>query len=197
MTLVLASASPSRRAMLEAAGLDCVIDPPAVDEDSIKQAMRADGAGPVDVAEALAEMKAKQVSRRHPNAMVVGADQMLECGTVWFDKPVDRDHARGHLQALRGKSHRLIASVVVVQNEARQWHFNGSVTLTMRPFSDAFLDDYLDRAGDRVLTSVGAYQLEGIGAQLFNKVDGDYFTVLGLPLLPLLDYLRTRGILPA
>lgn len=197
MTLVLASASPSRRAMLEAAGLDCVIDPPAVDEDSIKQAMRADGAGPADVAEALAEMKAKQVSRRHPNAMVVGADQMLECGTVWFDKPVDRDHARGHLQALRAKSHRLIASVVVVQNEARQWHFNGSVTLTMRPFSDAFLDDYLDRAGDRVLTSVGAYQLEGIGAQLFNKVDGDYFTVLGLPLLPLLDYLRTRGVLTA
>lgn len=197
MTLVLASASPSRRAMLEAAGLDCVIDPPAVDEDSIKQAMRADGAGPADVAEALAEMKAKQVSRRHPNAMVVGADQMLECGTVWFDKPVDRDHARGHLQALRGKSHRLIASVVVVQNEARQWHFNGSVTLTMRPFSDGFLDDYLDRAGDRVLTSVGAYQLEGIGAQLFNKIDGDYFTVLGLPLLPLLDYLRTRGILTA
>ena len=197
MNLVLASASPSRRAMLEAAGLDCVIDPPAVDEDSIKQAMRADGAGPADVAEALAEMKAKQVSRRHPNAMVVGADQMLECGAVWFDKPVDRDHARGHLQALRGKSHRLIASVVVVQNEARQWHFNGSVTLTMRPFSDGFLDDYLDRAGDRVLTSVGAYQLEGIGAQLFNKVDGDYFTVLGLPLLPLLDYLRTRGVLTA
>lgn len=197
MNLVLASASPSRRAMLEAAGLDCVIDPPAVDEDSIKQAMRADGAGPADVAEALAEMKAKQVSRRHPNAMVVGADQMLECGTVWFDKPVDRDHARGHLQALRGKSHRLIASVVVVQNEARQWHFNGSVTLTMRPFSDGFLDDYLDRAGDRVLTSVGAYQLEGLGAQLFNKVDGDYFTVLGLPLLPLLDYLRTRGVLTA
>jgi len=197
VTLVLASASPSRRAMLQAAGLDCVIDPPAVDEDSIKQAMRADGAGPADVAEALAEMKAKQVSRRHPNAMVVGADQMLECGTVWFDKPVDRDHARGHLQALRGKSHRLIASVVVVQNEARQWHFNGSVTLTMRPFSDGFLDDYLDRAGDRVLTSVGAYQLEGLGAQLFNKVDGDYFTVLGLPLLPLLDYLRTRGILTA
>ncbi len=197
MNLVLASASPSRRAMLEAAGLDCVIDPPAVDEDSIKQAMRADGAGPADVAEALAEMKAKQVSRRHPNAMVVGADQMLECGTVWFDKPVDRDHARGHLQALRGKSHRLIASVVVVQNEARQWHFNGSVTLTMRPFSDGFLDNYLDRAGDRVLTSVGAYQLEGIGAQLFNKVDGDYFTVLGLPLLPLLDYLRTRGVLTA
>ena len=197
MNLVLASASPSRRAMLEAAGLDCVIDPPAVDEDSIKQAMRADGAGPADVAEALAEMKAKQVSRRHPNAMVVGADQMLECGTVWFDKPVDRDHARGHLQALRGKSHRLIASVVVVQNEARQWHFNGSVTLTMRPFSDGFLDDYLDRAGDQVLTSVGAYQLEGIGAQLFNKVDGDYFTVLGLPLLPLLDYLRTRGVLTA
>ena len=197
MTLVLASASPSRRAMLEAAGLACLVDPPAVDEDSIKQAMRADGAGPADVAETLAEMKAKQVSRRHPNAMVIGADQMLECGTIWFDKPADRDHARGHLQALRGKSHRLIASVVVVQNEARQWHFNGSVTMTMRPFSDGFLDDYLDRAGDKVLTSVGAYQLEGLGAQLFNKVDGDYFTVLGLPLLPLLDYLRTRGVLTA
>lgn len=197
MTLVLASASPSRRAMLEAAGLACLVDPPAVDEDSIKQAMRADGAGPADVAEALAEMKAKQVSRRHPNAMVIGADQMLECGTIWFDKPADRDHARGHLQALRGKSHRLIASVVVVQNEARQWHFNGSVTMTMRPFSDGFLGDYLDRAGDKVLTSVGAYQLEGLGAQLFNKVDGDYFTVLGLPLLPLLDYLRTRGVLTA
>ena len=140
-------------------------------------------------------MKARQVSRHHPNAMVIGADQMLECGDIWFDKPADRDHARGHLHALRGKSHRLIASVVVVQNEARQWHHTNSVTMTMRPFSDAFLDAYLDRAGDDVLISVGAYQLEGIGAQLFNGVDGDYFTVLGLPLLALLDFLRTRGLL--
>lgn len=195
MSVVLASASPSRRAMLQAAGLDCVVDPPAIDEDSVKQAMRADGAAPADVAETLAEMKARQVSRRHPDVMVIGADQMLVCGDVWFDKPVDRDHARGHLQALRGRSHRLIASVVVVQNEARQWHHSGAVSLTMRSFSDAFLDDYLARAGDTVLASVGAYQLEGNGAQLFSRVDGDYFTVLGLPLLPLLDYLRTRGVL--
>lgn len=197
MSIVLASASPSRRAMLQAAGIDCVIDPPAVDEESVKQAMRVDGAGPGDVAETLAEMKARQVSRRHPNAMVVGADQMLECGEVWFDKPADRDHARAHLQALRGKTHRLIAGVVVVQNEARQWHHTCSVSMEMRSFSDAFLDAYLDRVGDDVLSSVGAYQLEGQGAQLFNRVDGDYFTVLGLPLLPLLDFLRTRGVLKA
>lgn len=197
MSVVLASASPSRHAMLAAAGLDCAVDRPAIDEDSVKQAMRADGAGPGDVAETLAEMKARQVSRRHPDAMVIGADQMLECGDVWFDKPADRDHARAHLQALRGKKHRLIASVVVVQNEARQWHHNGSVTMTMRPFSDAFLEDYLARTGETVLASVGAYQLEGLGAQLFSRVDGDYFTVLGLPLLPLLDYLRTRGVLSA
>ncbi|MEM7441994.1 MAG: Maf family protein [Pseudomonadota bacterium] len=196
MSIVLASGSSSRRSMLDAAGLEFLVDTPAVDEASVKQAMQADGAGPMDVAEALAEMKARQVSRRHPNAMVIGADQMLECGGVWFDKPVDLDHAQSHLVALRGKKHRLIASVVVVQNQARQWHHNDIVTLEMRPFSDAFLRSYLGRAGDAVLGSVGAYQLEGLGAQLFRRIEGDYFTVLGLPLLPLLDYLRTRGVLP-
>ncbi len=192
--LVLASGSRTRAAMLEQAGVSAVLDKPLVDEDEVKAAGRAEGVSADIVAEALAELKAQRITRRHPGALVVGADQMLECEGRWFDKPADRAAARAQLLDLRGKTHRLVSCAVVVRNGERMWHRIDSARLTMRNFSEAFLDDYLDRVGDDVLHSVGAYQLEGLGAQLFHRVEGDFFTILGLPLLPLLGFLRVHGV---
>lgn len=194
-TIVLASASRTRLDLLRRAGVAVEAEAAAIDEAAVKQALHADGAKPEDVAEALAEMKAQRVSRRRPGALVIGADQMLDCNGVWFDKPPDLDHARAQLLALRGKTHALISGAVAVRDGERLWHRTDRARLTMRPFSDGFLEWYLAQTGPAALTSVGAYQLEGLGAQLFAKVEGDYFTILGLPLLPLLDYLRTRGVL--
>lgn len=192
--LVLASASASRSAMLRQAGLVITQDEAGVDEDLVKRSLQAEGADAAHVALTLADLKAQQVSRRHPDAFVVGADQMLECNGVWFDKPPDLDHARGHLQALRGKTHTLITAAVVVRAGARIWQHVDRAALTMRPFSDRFIDSYLDAAGGDMCSTVGAYRLEGLGAQLFSRVEGDFFTILGLPLLPLLDFLRGHGI---
>lgn len=192
--LVLASGSRTRAAMLEQAGVPAILDKPLVDEDEVKAAGRAEGVPADAVAEALAELKAQRIARRHPGALVVGADQMLECEGRWFDKPADRAAARAQLLDLRGKTHRLVSCAVVVRDGERMWHKTDSARLTMRNFSEAFLDDYLDRVGDDVLHSVGAYQLEGLGAQLFHRVEGDFFTILGLPLLPLLGFLRVHGV---
>lgn len=192
--LVLASGSRTRAAMLEQAGVSAVLDKPLVDEDEVKAAGRAEGVSADIVAEALAELKAQRITRRHPGALVVGADQMLECEGRWFDKPADRAAARAQLLDLRGKTHRLVSCAVVVRDGERMWHRIDSARLTMRNFSEAFLDDYLTRVGDDVLHSVGAYQLEGLGAQLFQRVEGDFFTILGLPLLPLLGFLRVHGV---
>ena len=192
--LVLASGSRTRAAMLEQAGISAVLDKPLVDEDEVKAAGRAEGVSADIVAEALAELKAQRITRRHPGALVVGADQMLECEGRWFDKPADRAAARAQLLDLRGKTHRLVSCAVVVRDGERMWHKIDSARLTMRNFSEAFLDDYLDHVGDDVLHSVGAYQLEGLGAQLFHRVEGDFFTILGLPLLPLLGFLRVHGV---
>lgn len=194
-TLVLASASAARRAVLEAAGVPFEVRRAAIDEDAVKAGLKAERAPVEDVAVTLAEMKARRVARNLSDRLVVGADQMLACGGMWFDKPADLGHARAHLQALRGKTHELISAAVVVHQGNRLWHHVGRARLTMRPFSDGFIDRYLEAVGDKALESVGAYQLEGLGAQLFEKVEGDYFTVLGLPLLPLLDYLRVRKVL--
>ncbi|AWK86043.1 Maf family protein [Azospirillum thermophilum] len=193
-TVVLASGSKTRAAMLEKAGVRVILDAPLVDEEEVKLAGRAEGVPPEDVAEALAELKAQRVTRRHRGALVIGADQMLECDGVWFDKPTGRDAAREQLQALRGKTHRLISCAVVVRDGQRLWHQIDRARLAMRPFSDAFLEQYLDAAGEDVMHSVGAYQLEGLGAQLFQRVEGDFFTILGLPLLPLLGFLRVHGV---
>jgi septum formation protein len=192
--LVLASGSRTRAAMLERAGFSPVLDKPLVDEDEVKAAGRAEGVSADIVAEALAELKAQRIARRHPGALVVGADQMLECEGRWFDKPADRAAARSQLLDLRGRTHRLVSCAVVVRDGERMWHQIDSARLTMRNFSEAFLDEYLDRVGDDVLHSVGAYQLEGLGAQLFHRVEGDFFTILGLPLLPLLGFLRVHGV---
>lgn len=193
--VVLASASAIRRAMLVNAGIPCLVDPGAVDEDEIKQAMKAEGAPATAVAETLAELKAMRVAPRHRDALIFGADSMLECNGIWFDKPADRDHAAAHLTALSGRTHRLISAAVCVRNGARIWHHTSVAALTMRPLSPAFIEAYLDAAGPAVQRSVGAYQLEGLGAQLFSKIEGDYFTVLGLPLLPLLAFLRGHHVI--
>jgi septum formation protein len=193
--IVLASASAIRRALLTNAGIPCIADPGAVDEEEVKQAMKMEGAPATAVAETLAELKAMRVAPRHGGALVFGADSMLECNGIWFDKPADRDHAAAHLTALSGRTHRLISSAVCVQNGARIWHHTAIAALTMRPLSRAFIDAYLEAAGAAVQRSVGAYQLEGLGAQLFSRIEGDYFTVLGLPLLPILAFLRDKHVI--
>jgi len=194
--LVLASSSPFRAKMLTAAGVGLTVEVPGVDEVAVRESLRAEGARVEDVAIALGELKAASISQKHPQALVIGSDQMLDCNGVWFEKPADRDHARASLIALAGREHRLVTSVVVARGGSRIWHAMDTVRMSMRPLSEAFIDQYLDVMGDEATSSVGAYQLEGLGAQLFTAVEGDYFTVLGLPLLPLLDFLRTHGVLP-
>lgn len=192
--LILASASVSRRQMLQNAGLDFTVETSGVDEDEVKLSLSAERATPRDIAETLAELKAQRVSRRHPQALVIGADSTLACNGRLFDKPPTMEAARKQLQALAGQTHELHSSVVVARGGARLWHCNDRARLTMRPLPDSFLDAYLSRAGEAVTGSVGAYQLEGVGAHLFTKVEGDYFTILGLPLLPLLSFLAGHGI---
>ena len=192
--LILASTSESRRRLLGDAGLSFEIVPPGVDEDEAKRSLAAERAPPQDVAEALAELKAVRVSGRHPAALVIGGDSTLACNGRLFDKPPTVAAARQQLLELRGQTHDLISSVVVAQGGARIWHHTERGRLTMRPFDEVFLDAYLARAGDSVTTSVGAYRLESVGAHLFSRVEGDYFTILGLPLLPLLSFLQSHGI---
>jgi septum formation protein len=193
--VVLASGSVTRQRLLEAAGIAFAIDVPAIDEAEVKHSLKAAGAAPAAIAETLAELKAQRISRRHPGALVLGADQVLDCEGTIYDKPADLVAARRQLLALRGRRHELISAVVVLRDGARLWHHIGRAGLVMRDFSDAFLDDYLAAAGATVLSSVGAYRLEGPGAQLFQRIEGDYFTILGLPLLPLLDFLREHLVI--
>ena len=193
--VVLASGSRPRAEMLANAGVFFVTDAPAVDESAIKNAMRASGADAAATAEALAATKAQQVSRRHPDSLVIGADQMLVCDEEWFDKPEDAAAARRHLERLRGRSHELVSAVSVVQAGTVIWHHVDRATMTMRPFSDDFIAEYLDKMGEKITATVGAYELEGLGAQLFSRIAGDCFTILGMPLLPLLDFLRGHGVL--
>jgi septum formation protein len=194
--LILASASRARATMLEAAGVPIEIVPARVDESELKLSLKAGGADAADVAIALAELKALQVSRSRPGRLVLGADQMLDCEGDWCDKPADRADAAEQLRRLRGRRHRLTSAAVLARDGARIWHHAATAELRMRQFTDAFLEGYLDRAGAAVLGSVGAYQLEGRGAQMFERIDGDFFVILGLPLLPVLDILREQGVLP-
>lgn len=196
MSVILASGSAVRRQLLQAAGLAFEVEIPRVDEEAAKASLRAEGLKPRDQADALAELKALSVSRRRPG-FVIGADQMLAIEGETLDKPKDIAEARRHLMRLRGKTHELLCAAVVSRDGAVIWRRVETPKLKMRAFSEAFLDDYLEQAGEAVLHSVGAYQLEGLGAQLFESVEGDYFSVLGLPLLPLLAFLREHGIAPA
>lgn len=195
--VILASASPSRAQLLLAAGVPHRVVPANVDEAEAKRSLIGEGAAPIAVAETLAELKAQQISRRHREALVIGADQVLDCGGQMFDKPADLDHARAHLIALRGRRHTLMTSVCVVRDGTGIWHHNEQAHLDMRPLSDAFIECYIDRMGDKICDSVGAYQLESMGAQLFSNIEGDFFTILGLPLLPLLGVLRSHGVVPS
>lgn len=191
--VILASGSRIRAELLSKAGVAFAAEAAAVDESEIKAGMRAEGAGVEAVAQALAELKARKVSNRHPGALVIGSDQILECGGAWFDKPADMDHARAELLVLRGRTHRLVSDTCVVIDGARAWSHGAVAELTMRNFSDRFLDEYLQAMGTRALQTVGAYEVEGLGAQLFTNITGDYFAILGLPLLPLLNFLRNHG----
>lgn len=193
MTLVLASASRIRADLLRNAGVEVAVDPARIDETAVKASMLAEGAPPRDVADKLAELKALRTGARHPAALALGADQVLVHRGEILDKPADLAEARVHLKRLRGERHELLSAAVIVTQGAPVWRHVGQARLTMRPFSDAFLDDYLARLGEAAPSSVGAYQLEGLGAQLFSRIEGDYFTVLGLPLLEVLGFLRARG----
>ena len=194
--LILASGSAIRRQIMRDAGLDFEVVVKPVDEAAIKAAMLADGAPIRDIADALAEAKALRVSRTTPG-FVIGADQIMEMDGTLFDKPESVAEARERLLAMRGRRHDLVGAVVVAQDGAAQWRHLSRTKLWVREFSEGFLDDYLAREGERVTKSVGAYRFEGPGAQLFERVEGDFFSILGLSLLPLLDYLRLRRAIPA
>ncbi|MFC3675565.1 Maf family protein [Ferrovibrio xuzhouensis] len=198
MSLILASASTARAAMLRQAGLDFSIVPARVDETEIKRGLQAEGASVREAAEALAELKALRgtppAGGLGDDSFVIGADQMLACDGRWYDKPADLAEARAQLLSLRGKTHELVSAVVLMRNGSAIWRHAETAKLTMRDFSDGFLDAYLAQAGDAVLQSVGCYQLEGLGVQLFSRIQGDFFTILGLPLLPLLDMLRNHQL---
>ncbi|OSQ50175.1 Maf family protein [Thalassospira alkalitolerans] len=193
--LILASSSKARFTMLKNAGVDCEAIASMIDEEGYKQSMKAEGAKAAEAAETLAEMKALRMYRQQPDGIVIAADQMLECNGIWFDKPRDRDNTRAQLLALRGKTHQLVSAAVVYKEGSRIWGKIDTAHLTMRNFTEEWLDDYLDACGDEIYNCVGGYQLEGLGAQLFTEVRGDFFTVLGLPLLPLIGFLRDHGIL--
>ena len=194
--LVLASASPARAEMLRNTGVAIEVAPARIDEAAVRDSLAAEGAPPRDIADKLAELKALRAAQRHPGRLVLGADQVLVADGRLHAKPASRDEARDQLRALRGRAHQLLSAAVIVDTGTPVWRHVGTARLTMRPFSDAFLEDYLDRLGDLAFASVGCYQLEGLGAQLFARVEGDYFTVLGLPLLETLGYLRVREVLP-
>lgn len=194
--VVLASASAARARMLAAAGVDFEVIRPQVDEAALKEALRSEAIEPADAAVALAEMKAQAVARRvSPSALVIGADQLLTVGETWLDKPENLVGARRQLERLAGRRHELWSAAVMMLDGLRIWHHVSEARLWMRPLSGDFIDGYLDELGEHALTSVGAYHLEGLGAQLFSRVQGDHFVVQGLPLLPLLEFLRVRGVL--
>ena len=197
--LILASASPARVSVLRSAGVAFSQQASGLDESSVREALRQEGEAtqPGDLAELLAITKATQVSTAEPDALVIGADQVLAFDDRTLEKPLDFDAARDQLLDLRGKTHVLHSAVCLCRGGQHLWTHVDTATMTMRDFSPEFLGRYLSVAGVAVLTSVGGYQLEGPGAQLFERVDGDYFTVLGLPLLPLLAKLREMEILLA
>ncbi|AXQ94943.1 Maf family protein [Cereibacter azotoformans] len=196
MRLLLASASETRLALLRAAGLELEAIPARIDEEGVRAALEAEGASPLDVADTLAEMKAQKLAERHREALVLGCDQVLAFRREVWGKAPDPEALRAQLVRLRGETHKLISAVVLYEAGRPVWRHAGEVRLTMRDFSDGWLDDYIARNWQTVRHSVGGYHLEGEGVRLFSAVEGDYFTVLGLPLLPLLNYLGQRGFIP-
>jgi len=195
--LLLASSSQIRLSLLQNAGVPTSAHPARIDEDAIRQSLAADQASPRDLADTLAELKARKIAQRNPQALVLGCDQVLALNAQIYAKPADLAEARLHLTQLRGKTHHLHSAMVLYHLGEPIWRHIGTAQLTMRDFSDAYLQAYLDRNWPAIATSVGGYQLEGEGIRLFSAVEGDYFTILGLPLLPLLAYLSLRGFVPS
>jgi len=198
MNLILASQSASRRAMLDAAGVPHVAMAAGVDEDGMKLALRGEGHDARALADALAELKATKVSRRHPTDLVLGCDStvVLDDGTM-IDKTASREESRDQLRRMRGTRHRLFSAAVICEGGSPVWRHVDVAKMHMRDFSDAFIESYLDAEWPTIGGCVGGYRIEGRGAQLFARIEGSQFTILGLPLLPLLDYLRVRGVMPA
>ncbi len=192
--LVLASKSPIRAALLRNAGLKIVTCVADIDERSVESALGRD-VDPEDVALILAEAKALDVAKAYPDAIIIGADQTMSCGSEIYHKAQDEDELRKNLLALSGKTHALNAGIVLVKNRETIWRMNAQARLTMRDLSPQFIGRYIAQTLPDSLQSVGGYQLEGLGAQLFQKIEGDYFTILGLPLLPLLARLRQDNII--
>jgi septum formation protein len=196
--LILASGSATRRAMLHAAGIAFDVVPADVDEPTVRRELIAGNAGvtPSEIAQALAAAKSKDVSRRYPGALVIGSDQVLECDGEMFSKPGGASGVRMTLEKLSDRTHSLHAAVALSSAGQVDWAACDTARLTMRRLSPAFIDDYVARTGEAVLGSVGAYQIEGLGVQLFDHIEGNHFTILGMPLLPLLSELRAQGELP-
>ncbi|WP_044025463.1 Maf family protein [Roseobacter litoralis] len=194
--LILASNSEIRAKMLSNAGVPHVIIPARIDEGMVKEALRAENAPPRDIADTLAEMKARKVSDKNPGSVVLGCDQVLDHRGELLSKPADQQDALAQLQGLRNDRHTLLSAAVVYEDGKPVWRHVGVVRLRMHDASDAYLQDYVARNWDSIRHSVGAYKLEEEGVRLFSRIDGDYFTVLGLPLLELLSYLTLRGDLP-
>ncbi|CAK7258515.1 Maf-like protein [Shinella yambaruensis] len=196
-SLILASQSPFRRMLMDNAGLAFETEAADLDERAIETALAAGNPTPPEIAQALAIEKAVNVARRNPGALVIGSDQTLSLEGRVFHKPADMAEAKTHLQAMSGRTHSLNCGIALVRDGETLWSHISIAHLTMRPLSGDFIDRHLARVGPRVLASVGAYQLEGEGVQLFERIDGDYFTILGLPLLPLLAKLRDLGAIDA
>ncbi len=196
MRLILASQSRYRLSLLQQAGVAAEAMPAHVDEAAVKAGARADGLSADEAALLLATLKAERVARRHPDDLVIGADQLLVCEGQWFDKPADLDAARAQLRASRARAHVLVTAVVCQRGGQRVWQHVARPRLTMRDFSEAFLAQYVALEGDVLTTTVGAYRVEGPGLQLFDAIEGEHAAVIGLPLLPLLGFLRQHGVLP-
>ena len=194
MTIILASGSASRRAMLAAAGVDFEVVPPQVDEDSAKASLRAGGIGARNLADALAELKAIAVSQRRPGRIVIGSDSILVLGDgAMLDKPATRADAEQQLRRMAGGRHRLVSAVVAARDGAALWRHVDTANLDVRPFSNDFLASYLDAEWPAIAGCVGCFRIEAHGVQLFSRVEGSQFTILGMPLLPLLGWLREAG----
>ena len=195
--LILASTSAIRLQLLQNAGLAVTAQPSRVDEDMLKQSLLAESAKPRDIADALAEMKARKLADRNPDSLILGCDQVLDFKGTLLSKATSVSQAKDHLIALRGQTHSLLSAAVLYDDGKPIWRHISTARLTMRSFSVGYLDAYLSRNWPDISHAVGGYMLEGEGARLFDRIDGDYFTILGLPLLPLLSYLSSRGFIDA